>query len=65
MKAQQIETEKKFTEKEKLFKKVYRKFNIEISLKEEIAKRSTALAEKCKQDLKMALAICRVPRLAK
>ena len=65
MKAQKIETEKKFTEKEKLFKKVYRKFNIEISLKEEIAKRSTALAEKYKQDLEMALAICRVPRLAK
>ena len=36
---------------------------IEINVKDEIIKRTTALAEKCKHDLKMVLAICRVPRL--
>lgn len=37
---------------------------IEIKIKEELAKRSEELAKKCKKDLKMVLAICRVPRLS-
>lgn len=38
---------------------------LEIKLNQEIAKRSNALADKCKQDIKMVLGICRVPRLCK
>ena len=37
---------------------------VEIKLNEELAKRSNALAEKCKHDLKVVLGILRVPRLS-
>ena len=36
----------------------------EIKLNQEIAKRSNAFVEKCKQDLKIVIGICRVPRLS-
>ena len=37
---------------------------IEIKLSEEIANRAIAFTEKCKHDIKMVTAICRVPRLS-
>ena len=57
------EIEKASKDKEWIKKKAIRQMQIEINIKDEINKRSTAFADKCKHDLKMVLAICRVPRL--
>ena len=41
-----------------------RHMHVELKVKEEISKRSETYAKKCRQELKILLAICRVPRMS-
>lgn len=50
--------EKILKEKDKSMKLIMKQMQIEIKINEEIAKRGSNFAEKCKLDLKMVLAIC-------
>ena len=61
---QELENERKKSEQDKASAANMRKqMQIEITLHKELSKRNAALAEKCRNDLKVVLSVTRIPRL--